>query len=244
MCTEPTPGKPDIKEINYYSGKDSDGRFEVYQVRAIDIPCPPSIPYLLNGAMVCIEIADRLDYIQTQVNNAVAGWRERQHQRHKYSTEVALINMKRVIDDLVMMSYCLKYERMVQESVALEVDGWGSLFSKGIPTKTGGALIEEFFREADSFPSVLSEIVNSFKHSYLLPEAARLYGVDFPTVVGIYSHRNNYRKVIHYHSHSLGQIVIGFNHFCSSTINSQIRFAEQDGSVKYIVSKTRRTSDE
>ncbi|GHD46663.1 hypothetical protein SAMN05216429_1094 [Marinobacter persicus] len=244
MCKEDAPRKPDIREINYYSGKKSDGRFQVYQIRAIDIPCPPSIPYLLNGAIVCIEIADRLDYIQRQVTEAVAAWEACQHRPHKYSIETALINMKRVMDDLVMMSYCLKYERVVQDSVELEVDGWGALFSKGKPTKVGAALIDEFFKGVDRFPHVLSEIVNSFKHSYLLPEAARLFGADFPTVIGIYSHRNNYRKVIHHHNHSLGQIVIGFNDFCSTTIGNQIRFTDQEGTARYIVSKTARRPDE
>lgn len=244
MATDNAPSKPDMNEVNYYSGKNSDGCFESYQIRAIDIPCPPSIPYLLNGAMVCIEISDRLDYIQSQVSDAVAAWREREHRRHKYSIETALINMKRVMDDLVMMSYCLKYESVVQESVALKVDSWGALFSKGKPTKVGSTLIEEFFKEADNFPEILSEIVNSFKHSYLLPEAAWLFGADFPTVIGIYSHRNNYKNVIHYHNHGLGQIVIGFNLFCSSAIDNQINFAEKNGGASYIVSKSARNLDE
>lgn len=210
-----------VEEINYYSGSNSGGHFIVEQIPFHKIPSPPRIPGLLNGSLVALGISHRLEYLQNQINSTVLHYESRNLLGYRYALEAALISMKRVIDDLVMSSYCLLYESEMTQTRVLKVDGYGSLFKHGKPTTIGKSLLETFITPIDRFPEIISEIVNSYKHSYLLPESQMMWGVDFPTVVSIYAYRNNYSGRVVYHNHSLGQLLIGFNKFVRQVTERQ-----------------------
>jgi hypothetical protein len=210
-----------IKENSYYSGADSDGQFVVKQIAFHKIPAPPSIPSLLNGSLVSLGISQRLEYLQRQIDTTVLHYKSQNFLGYRYAIESALISMKRVVDDLVMSSYCILYEKDVTQNRILKVDGYGALFKNGKPTVIGKNLLETFIEPIDCFPKTLSEVVNSQKHSYLLPESQMMWGIDFPTVVAIYAHRNDYSGHIIYHNHSLGQFLMGFNSFVLQVIERQ-----------------------
>lgn len=213
-----------VEESNYYSGEDSDGQFVVEQIPFQKIPSPPSIPRLLNGSLVALGIAQRLEYLQHQIHSTVRHYKSHELLGYRYSLESALISMKRVIDDLVMSSYCILCETEMVQTRILEVDGYGALFRNGKPTTIGKRLLEAFIEPVDTFPQILSEVVNSYKHSFLLPESQMMWGADFPTVVSIYAYRNDYNGHVTYHNHSLGQLLIGFNRFVRQVTERQRNF--------------------
>ncbi|HCG6159854.1 TPA: hypothetical protein NJ142_004279 [Vibrio parahaemolyticus] len=210
-----------ITERNYYTGMNSDGEYKVIQFLPHEVRSPPSIPGLLNGSLVAQAISERLTYLQHQINQVVKFYISKKIIDYRYTLEAALVSMKRVMDDLVMSSYCLIFKRKVLETKHIEVDTYGSLFNKEKPTKVGEVIINKTIQPTDDFGQVITELVNSLKHSYLLPEAQLQWGVDFPTVVSIYAHRNKYGGEITYHNHSLGQIIIGFNQFVSNVVALQ-----------------------
>jgi len=214
---------PDI-EKNYYSGSDSDGLFRVVQLEWLQIPPPPKIPGLINGALVSIGIAHRLEFTQIQVDEVMLCYRAKNIAHYRYRLESVLISMKRTLDDLVMSSYCMLKGDEVIATKHLLIDGFGGLFSKGVPTSTGKEILDTFFESIDEFPHVLTEVVNSYKHSYLLPEAQAMWGVDFPTVVALYAYKNDYSKKVTCHNHSLGQLLIGFNKTVERVIQLQKQY--------------------
>lgn len=210
-----------ITEKTYYSGEDSDGNYRVCQFFFHDIPSPPCVPNLLNGNLVSLGISQRLQYLQSQIDKVIYCYNTTNIIEYKLSLESALVSMKRVIDDLIMSSYCILNSKEISETWCIEVDGYGALFNKGKPTKKGAPIIEHFLDHSDEYPQILSEIVNSIKHSYLINESQLIWGVDRPTVVCIYAHKNKYKNLVTYHNHSLSQILIGFNRLVTSIINKQ-----------------------
>lgn len=212
-----------IRESNYYTGTDSDGKFEVIQFQLHEVCSPPSIPKFLNGQLVSLAISNRLTYLQHQINQIVEFYNSKNVIDYRYTLEAALISMKRVMDDLVMSSYCVIFREKVLETKCIEIDTYGSLFKNGKPTNVGKIILNKAIQPTDDFAQVLTELVNSLKHSYLLPEAQLAWGADFPTVVSIYAHRNRYDGEIIYHNHNLGQIIMGFNNFVSNVVTLQNR---------------------
>ena len=210
-----------IIERNYYTGTDSDGEFKIIQFQHHEVCFPPSIPELLNGQLVSLAISNRLAYLQHQISQVVEFYKSKNIIDYRYTLEAALVSMKRVMDDLVMSSYCMIFRDKVLETKHIEVDTYGSLFKNGKPTKVGKEILDKAIQPTDDFEQVLTELVNSLKHSYLLPEAQLVWGADFPTVVSIYVHRNKYGDEITYHNHSLGQIIMGFNNFVSNVVTLQ-----------------------
>lgn len=215
------PPKIEINEKNYYSGEDSNNKFVVIQYPFHKIPSPPRIPRLLNGALLSINVAKRLEYIQKQVNIAVNLYLHKNVDEYFFAIESVLHSMKRVADDLTMSCYCMLYKDEVLKNKAILVDGIGYIFHTEDKSKFAREIIDNFIAQHDEFPLILSEIVNSYKHSYLLHEARTIWGIDFPTVVSIYSYRNKYSGAITYHNHSLGQLLIGFNNLVKTIINNQ-----------------------
>lgn len=210
-----------IIEKNYYTGTDSDGEFKIIQFQPHEVCFPPSIPELLDGQLVSLAISNRLAYLQHQTSQVVEFYNSKKIIDYQYTLEAALVSMKRVVDDLVMSSYCMIFKDKVLETKHIEVDTYGSLFKNEKPTKVGKEILDKTIQSTDDFAQVLTELVNSLKHSYLLPEAQRAWGADFPTVVSIYAHRNKYGGEITYHNHSLGQIIMGFNNFVSNVVTLQ-----------------------
>lgn len=221
-----------IKEINYYSGADSNGNLAITRYLPLTIPYPPSIPGLLNGALVSIAISHRLEYLQSQIQLAVASYEAQNILAYRYALEGVITSMKRVMDDLVMTAYCVMWSKEVTTSKKLEVDGYGALFKRGKPTAVGERILAEILKPTDNFAVIFTELANSFKHSYMLPEAQNAWGMDFPTVLSIYAHRNDYSGNVHYHNHSLGQIIIGFNKFVQSGIENIRVYQENQASRK------------
>jgi len=206
-----------IVEKNYYSGKDSDGLFIVEQHQFSKIIQPPSIPELINGTRVSLAVSSRLGYLQRQVDTVVSHYESKNIDCYRFELESALISMKRIMDDLIMAAYCILDSDNVVESKYVKVDGYGSLFKSGKLTTMGTRIVNSHNFLNDDFAETLNELVNSFKHSYVLSDLL-LWGADFPTVVSVYAHRNNYGKDISFHNHSLGQILLGFNNFVSKFI--------------------------
>lgn len=213
-----------ITEKNYYSGKDSDGHYRVLQVQPFQIPAPPNITGLLNGTLVSVGISHRLKFLQQQIDEVIHHYEDRRVLPYRYTLEAALISMKRTLDDLIMSSYCMLHKDEINATKRLQIDSFGALFKNGKPTKTGKIVLEYFLVPMDGFAETLTEIVNSYKHSYLLPEAQRVWGADFPTIVSIYAHRNDYSGDVFYHNHSLGQILRGFNKTVEQIIARQKQF--------------------
>ena len=198
------------KEQSFYSGKDSRLPYVVQQHSAFQLPQPPSIPGLINGALVAVEIENRLRHLATLVGMATVAYQAKHASQYFFTVEAILLSMRRVLDDLVMCLYCRSKRSTVEKTRRIEIDGYGALFKAGKLTPFGVDLIREYISPNEEIADVLVELSNSYKHSYLLAEA-RAWGVDFPTVLAIHAPRNDYSKPITYHNHSLGQLVIGFN---------------------------------
>jgi hypothetical protein len=194
----------------FYSGADSRLPYEVKQHGAFQLPHPPSIPGLINGALVAVEIENRLRHLAGLVTVATVAYQSQQAHGYFFAVEAVLLSMRRVIDDLVMSLYCRFRSEEVTRSRRIEIDGYGALFRSGKPTSFGAELIREYIHPNEEIANVLVELSNSYKHSYLLAEA-RAWGVDFPTVLAIHAPWNDYSKPITCHNHSLGQLVLGFN---------------------------------
>lgn len=199
-----------ITECNFYSGKDSNLPYTVDKYLGIQLPSPPTISGLINGFLVSVEIEARLRYLDTLLLQAVNAYAMKDVHRYFFTVEACLLSMRRVVDDLVMSIYCRVNQDQIQRTRKLEVDGCGSLFKNGEPTKFGAYVLSNHIDPNREFLDILIELSNCYKHSYLLSES-RAWGMDFPTVLAIYAPRNDYAKPITYHNHSFGQIVIGFN---------------------------------
>jgi hypothetical protein len=199
-----------VTERTFYSGTDSRLPYVVKQHSAFQLPHPPSIPGLINGALVAVEIENRLRHLAALVGVATVAYQSQQVHGYFFTVEAVLLSMRRVIDDLVMSLYCRSRADEVASTRRIEIDGYGALFRSGKPTSFGTELIREYIHPNEEIADVLVELSNSYKHSYLLAEA-RAWGVEFPSVLAIHAPRNDYSKPITYHNHSLGQLVIGFN---------------------------------
>jgi hypothetical protein len=199
-----------ITTRTFYSGINSRPPYVVNQHSAFLLPQPPSIPGLINGGLVALEIENRLRYLAKLVGDATVAYESQQAHGYFFAVEAMLLSMRRVIDDLVMSLYCRSQAEEVISTRRIKVDGYGALFRSGSATPFGAELIYEYIHPNEEIADVLVELSNSYKHSYLLAEA-RAWGADFPTVLAIHAPRNDYSKPITYHNHSLGQLVIGFN---------------------------------
>ncbi|MDN7698428.1 hypothetical protein R0290_03035 [Burkholderia semiarida] len=199
-----------IRERNFYSGSESQLPYLVKQYSTFQLPHPPSIPGLINGVLVAVEIENRLRHLAMLVDAATDAYQAKEIFKYFFTVEAVLLSMRRVIDDLVMSLYCRSRSEEIARTRRIEVDGYGMLFRSGRPTAFGAEIIREYIRPNEEIAEILIELSNSYKHSYLLPEA-RAWGADVPTVLAIHAHRNDYSKSITIHNHSLGQLVIGFN---------------------------------
>ncbi|NBW49653.1 MAG: hypothetical protein EBR49_06105 [Betaproteobacteria bacterium] len=212
----------EITERNYFSGRDSNLPYVVDKYLAIQLPSPPTIPGLINGLLVCVDIEARLRYLDGLVLQAVNAYAAKDVHSYFFTVEACLLSMRRVVDDLVMSVYCRANEEKVQDTRKIEVDGCGSLFRNGEPTDFGAHVLSEYIGPNRNFLEILIELSNCFKHSYLLSES-RAWGADFPTVLAIYAKRNDYSKSITFHNHSFGQIVMGFNLLVSGFVTKAKR---------------------
>jgi hypothetical protein len=207
-----------VNEKNYYSGQNSIQPFVIEQHGVVHLPHPPSIPGLINGLLVALEVDFRLRHLQKLVADACSAYSRKEPIEYFYTIEAILLSMRRVLDDLVMIAYCRENEQEILSTRKISVDGFGSLFKNGNPTCFGKKFLDSYVQENKEFASILIELSNSFKHSYLLAES-RQWGADFPTVLSIYAPRNDYSGNVTYHNHSLGQLVIGFNQLVESIKN-------------------------
>jgi hypothetical protein len=215
---------PNIVERSYYSGQDSSPPFVVDTPPFHKLPQAPSIPGLIAGGRVSVEISYRIDRIQdlvTEASNAYYTERSRYGGlSYFFAVESLLISMRRVIDDAVMSVYCSTHKEEVAKSKRVAVDGYGGLFKAGRLTAFGRQFFSQYVTPNEEALEVLVDLSNSYKHSYLLPES-RAWGVDFPTVLTIHAPRNDYSKEITYHNHSLGQIVIAFNQVLAGFVKGE-----------------------
>lgn len=200
-----------VKERTFHSGADVTLPYVVKQHSMIQLPQPPSISGLINGALVAVEIECRLRHLAKLVHAATEAYQRKEIHDYFFTVEAILLSMRRVIDDLVMSLYCRCRASEVTRTRRIGVDGYGALFRSGRPTRDFGAeFVRDYIQPNEEIAEVLVELSNSYKHSYLLPES-RAWGTDFPTVLAIHATRNDFSKPITYHNHSLGELVMGFN---------------------------------
>ncbi|WP_312959211.1 hypothetical protein [Stutzerimonas nitrititolerans] len=196
-----------------YQSDDSSNEYpSILQVAPLCVPSPASIPNLVNAQLGSVWVSLRLQHLNSQWMKVLGLFDDRDdYASYVFSLESMLISMKRVIDDLIMCAYCLLEEDAVLQTKKIEVDGWGVLFKRGVPTELGQRLIDKFIGQYDEFPNILNELVNALKHSFLMGEARTEWNNSFPLVKGIYAERNNYSKVVRIHNHDARQLVLGFN---------------------------------
>lgn len=199
--------------VVYQSNEPRDQIPRIIQVAPLCVPRPPAVPDLINGQLASIWISTRLQRLDFQWLELLQLFDDGDFQNYHFQLEATLVSMKRVVDDLVMASYCILKGEEVELSRKIEVDGWGQLFRKGKPTVIGQEVINEFIGEYDSFPVVLNELVNALKHSYLMAEARTQWNNNFPLVFAITAPRNDYSDEVSVHDHDMAELVLGFNKF-------------------------------
>ncbi|MEE4683660.1 hypothetical protein [Pseudomonas viridiflava] len=204
--------------VDYRSGEPRGGIPAIIQIMPLSMPRPPAIAGLINGQLASVWISLRLQNLQNQWMTLLNLFSTGQFQDYQFCLESVLVSMKRVIDDLVMVAYCIHKTIEIEETMRVEVDGWGVLFRKGKPTKLGEEILEKFVGEYDSFPDVLNDLVNALKHSYLMPEARNEWNNSFPLVRAIYATRNDYSQEVEVHDHDMCELVLGFNKFVKQVV--------------------------
>lgn len=204
--------------ISYSSNEHADRIPSIIQALPLSVPRPPAIAELINGQLASIWISLRLQHLNSQWLDLLKLFSVGDVHNYQFALESTLVSMKRVIDDLIMCAYCIHKEAEIVESRKIDIDGWGVLFRKGVPTSLGQEIIDRFVGEYDEFPDILNDLVNAMKHSYLMAEARSEWNNEFPLVKVIYSPRNDYSGVVQVHDHDMRELVLGFNKFVRNTL--------------------------
>lgn len=207
-----------LETVDYRSGEPRDEIPRIIQISPLSVPCPPAIPELINGRLASAWLSLRLQSLQSQWVELLKLFVEGQFQEYQFRLESILISMKRVIDDLIMCAYCIHEEAEISRTHKILIDGWGMLFQSGRPTRLGNEIITRFVGAYDGFPDILNDVVNAFKHSYLMPESRMEWNEHFPLVRAIYAPRNNYAGIVKLHNHDMVELVLGFNKFVKQVV--------------------------
>ena len=207
-----------LETIRYASEEPRKTWPSIVQIHPLSMPRPPTIPGLINGQLASMWISMRLQHLQLQWRGLLEHFTRSEFQQYQFALEATLVSMKRVIDDLIMGSYCIHKELEINDTSKIEVDGWGGLFRKGVPTALGREIIDQYVGDYDSFPDVLNDLVNALKHSYLMPEARNEWNNHFPLVKAISAPHNDYSGVVKIHDHDMAELVLGFNKFVTQVV--------------------------
>jgi hypothetical protein len=207
-----------LEEVDYRSGEMRDEVLRVIQIDPLSVPCPPAIPDLINGRLASAWLSLRLQSLQGQWLELLQLFNEGKFQEYQFRLESILISMKRVIDDLIMCAYCICEEVEILRTRKISIDGWGVLFRGGRATTLGNEIISRFVGAYDDFPDILNDLVNAFKHSYLMPESRMEWNEHFPLVRAIYAPRNDFSGVVKLHNHDMFELILGFNKFVKQVV--------------------------
>jgi hypothetical protein len=130
----------------------------------------------------------------------------------KYRQESLIHMIKKIIDDLVTLSY-LKYDIASND---IKIDNFISLL-KIRNDKTTKVKSELNINNFEPFLTAINELHNACKHSFLMYETRNLYSPDQLTIVA-FSPKDRKRDNIYYLNHTFAQIILGFNDFiCDAT---------------------------
>lgn len=185
---------------------------------------PPDTPYG-NLQKKLFKIIMRVDELNRQIINSFSHWQKFRKQnmdlsqnleKHIYSNEYFIYQMRRIADELISLHYLLEYyQENNQYPEEIEKDMIGKVLGK-----------EDFiFKNHNRLLKKLNSISNAFKHSFINDDLS-LIGSEEPCVHALYLRNNKLKARAEFYNVSLKELIIQFEEFYSEAMNWLKNFSE------------------
>lgn len=230
--------RPKSKELNYYAGREANS----YQPLSLSMyskkfPNYPSMPMLCNTSLVTQAICQRTRLIHEKFNLIVDLHKQLNSQKlddtpldspnhealaasptllYKYKLEIEAIVylMRRVLDNLVQLSYLLTNYAEFEATKSIAYNEIGRFADKETASTDLEKIIigDEYCYSKDStrFLRIINDLFNSFKHCLIHDESYLLMCPDTPSVTSYQAKNNNHNNEIIYHNHNAYHLIMGF----------------------------------
>ena len=134
--------------------------------------------------------------------------------RHKFEIETMVYLMRRVLDNLVQLSYLLTNYSDFDRTKIIAYNEIGKFADEESATTDIEKIIvgdgATYEQDNTRFLEVINGLFNSFKHCLMHDESNSLIGLEAPIVTSFQAKSNNYNNEIVHHIHSMHHIMMGF----------------------------------
>lgn len=230
--------RPKIVQIGYDAGRDTESYTPIHlSMYSGHFPQYPSMPQLCNTFLVTQSIIQRVRFIHEKFS-LISELQDRVKSndlygvlvdspnyealaslpstlsRHKFEIETMVYLMRRVLDNLVQLSYLLTNYSDFDRTKIIAYNEIGKFAKKESATTDIEKIIvgDGMTYEQDNtrFLEVINDLFNSFKHCLMHDESNSMIGLETPIVTSFQAKNNNYNNEIVHHIHSMHHIMMGF----------------------------------
>lgn len=171
---------------------------------------------LLNNITVGQEIFERIEYLNTLIEQCFQeDYLIKQTKRIpnlfiiNYNKEQIIHIMKHIIDDIITILSIYFDFKEIETKNKIKITSIGQLAETGAKNNIKKELN---YKKYENIFTVINDLHNSYKHSFLINESHREFSPTCVTLSAYYA-KNNKIDEIYYLNHNLMHIVIGFSDF-------------------------------
>ena len=208
-----------------------------------DFPAYPSIPMICSGAIVALNISERIHYIhdkfeticllhrtimagevkppsRIQIGDVFAP-----HMQYKLEVEALVYHMRRVLDSLTQLTFLITNNEEFETTRAISKNEIGLVAAVQSPKSDFEKILigdgKDYKNDSTGFIPIINGLFNSFKHCLMHEESCMVMGIDSPTIVSYHAKYNDHNNEITHHNHNAFHIMMGFQDTATRIIENQ-----------------------